>query len=272
MNIGRAIPFRQAQLEQLAQMTTLDIETARAFFEGSTSPRYRSLLTSSLRQASVTAVTPYVWDPRIGQYRRTSTGRPISPLEIRTAAIEPVILRSRQIQRTLSSQLQAREISLAEWQTQMITQIKQTQLAAALAANGGEKNTNDNDKEEIALLLLALLLLFQGFAEQIERQQQPLNGMLLVRSDLYASAARGVFEDVGTYVARVYLGRTEERRVLGVAEHCHTVRTRAESILGTSTLEGCVELAEKGWQPIGSLPRIGQSPCRTNCRCHKEYR
>jgi hypothetical protein len=60
----------------------------------------------------------------------------------------------------------------------------------------------------------------------------------------------------------VYYGAAQERRRLGVAEHCRT----------HGDLEGCVELHDLGWQPIGSLPRLGQTPCRTNCKCHWQFR
>ena len=59
-----------------------------------------------------------------------------------------------------------------------------------------------------------------------------------------------------------YFGAVEERRVLERAEHCES----------DEELEGCIELSEKGWQPIGTLPRLGVSPCRSNCRCRFDYR
>ena len=48
-----------------------------------------------------------------------------------------------------------------------------------------------------------------------------------------------------------------ERRVLGrpKGEHC----------------EDCPPLAAQGWQPIGSLPGIGESECGPLCLCHFEY-
>jgi hypothetical protein len=48
----------------------------------------------------------------------------------------------------------------------------------------------------------------------------------------------------------------EERRVLGVADHC----------------PGCLEQAGLGWQPIGTLDEIGTEECGNNCRCEYEYR
>ncbi len=266
------LPLSDTDLEQLAKVTAADVLASKALFQSAVPPRYRSLLEATVAGTSVSTETLYAWDPKQGKYIYLPTSRHVQPLEIRNQAIEPMIRRSKDAQRALSAQLQSQEIALAEWQTQMIGQIKQAQIAASLAANGGEKNTNDSDKEEIALLILALLLLFRKFGQDIQRKIQPLNGLLMVRSDLYANAARGTFENVGTYVARVYLGRKQERRVLGIGDHCTSVRGRAESILGQPGLEGCVELAEKNWQPIGSLPPIGISPCRSNCLCHKEYR
>lgn len=274
MRLGKPLPLSDDALANLAKLTPDVMLASKALFQSTVPPRYRTLLDASIAGATVTAgaETLYAWDPKEGKYIYLPTGRYVQPMEIRNQAIEPMIRRSKDAQRALSAQLQTQELTLAEWQTQMISQIKQAQTAAALAANGGEKNTNDSDKEEIALLILALLLLFRKFSQDIQRKIQPLNGLLLVRSDLYAGAARGTFESVGEYVARVYLGRTQERRVLGDAEHCHTVRSRAESVLGRPGLLGCVELEKLGWQKIGSLPPIGVSPCRSNCKCHFIYR
>jgi hypothetical protein len=264
MNIGRPLPLSEAILANLSQVTETDLIAARALVQATAPRRYRDLLESPMVRPSVTVETPLAWDPTIGRYIYTSTRRPVNPLEIRNQVIEPIILRSRQVQRSISTQLQTGEIQLAEWQAQMITTIKQAHVATALAANGGEKNTNDNDKEEIAALILILLLLLQDFSTQIWRRQQALNGLLLVRSDLYAAANRGTFESMGGYVASAYLGKTEERRLLSPAEHCETDKVHG--------LQGCVELATLGWQPIGSLPRIGKSPCRSNCKCRMVYR
>lgn len=261
MRLGKPLPFSTPALEQMAVLTPLDLEAARAHFLSTVPPRWRGLWEAPVRGAAVTAETPYAWDPRRGRYV-TRRGQILPPLLLRNQVVEPLIGASRAAQRILSGQLQAKEITLAQWQAGMMDQVKQTQIASAVVANGGQKNTNDSDREEIALLLLALWLLLRDFSTQIQTGRQALNGTLLVRSDLYASAARGTWESMNEYFARVYLGQTQERRVLGDAEHCES----------DDDLLGCVELAAKGWQPIGSLPRIGKTPCRSNCRCHKEYR
>jgi hypothetical protein len=51
-------------------------------------------------------------------------------------------------------------------------------------------------------------------------------------------------------------GYTEEIRILGAADHCRS----------------CLEYAGMGWQPIGTLPEIGDSECNMNCKCEFEYR
>ncbi len=91
---------------------------------------------------------------------------------------------------------------------------------------------------------------FERFAKQAQTGKNTL-----ARAGMYAEAGRGTFEDVRSDVAKAQ-GKTEERRVLGVADHC----------------SDCVVEAAKGWQPIGSLRAIGDSLCKTNCHCRKEYR
>jgi len=91
---------------------------------------------------------------------------------------------------------------------------------------------------------------FERFAKQAQTGKNTP-----ARAGMYAEAGRGTFEDVRGDVAKA-AGKTEERRVLGVADHC----------------ADCVAEAGKGWQPIGSLRAIGDSLCKTNCHCRFEYR
>lgn len=258
----KALPFTEESLAQLAQVTPADIELARALWTRTVPLRWKRLLESQTLGVDPELTTPFVWDAQNRRYIELSTRRYVPFQQIRNEAIEPLIQSSKAAQRTLSAGLQSRETTLPEWQRAMLDQVKQTQVAASLASNGGDQNTSDADRKKIAALLLLLLLLLQGFAEDVAAGRQPTNGQLLVRSDLYASAARDTFEEVRRYGMAVYYGAVQERRQLGVAEHCRTDRN----------LEGCVELHDLGWQPINTLPRLGQTPCRTNCRCHFQYR
>ena len=169
---------------------------------------------------------------------------------------------SRSAQRSLATQLQSGDTRLSDWQRSMIDQIKQTQIAAALAANGGDENSSKVDYKEIAATILALLFFFRGFSKDIEAGKQPLNGFLFLRSDLYANAARSTFEEIRRYGMATYFGAAQEKRELGPAEHCRTHHG----------LKGCVELHDLGWVPINTLARLGQTPCRTHCKCRFIYR
>jgi hypothetical protein len=73
---------------------------------------------------------------------------------------------------------------------------------------------------------------------------------------LYANGALGVYENARREGARRAGVMTQERRVLGVAEHCPDCRSEAR----------------KGWVEIGTLRRIGDSVCRANCKCRFEFR
>lgn len=92
------------------------------------------------------------------------------------------------------------------------------------------------------------------FFEQFAKQAQTGKNTP-ARAGMYAEAGRGTFEDVRSDIAKA-AGNTEERRLLGVADHC----------------SDCAVEAAKGWQPIGSLRAIGDSLCKTHCHCRKEFR
>jgi hypothetical protein len=40
----------------------------------------------------------------------------------------------------------------------------------------------------------------------------------------------------------------------------------------SSKRPGCIEEAQKGWQPIGTLSVVGSRTCLSNCRCSFSYR
>lgn len=262
LRIGNALALSESALEELAQVTPLDIEAARAHWSQAVPLRWKRLLESETVGVHEPLRTPFVWDGQNRRYVELATRRYVPYTELRSQAIEPLIQSSRAAQRTLAAQLQSGDSRLRDWQLAMIQQIKQTQVAAALAANGGDKNSSQVDYQEIAAIVLALLLFFQGFSKEIETGRQPLNGFLALRSDLYANAARSTFEEIRRYGMATYFGAAQEKRQLGKAEHCHTDGDRT----------GCVELHDLGWVPINTLPRLGQTPCRTNCRCRFIYR
>lgn len=78
----------------------------------------------------------------------------------------------------------------------------------------------------------------------------------VARVEQYGSSTWGSSQEVAR--ARIAREReaVEERRILGIADHCHD----------------CPPLAEMGWRPIGSLPPIGQTECGPHCHCLFKFR
>lgn len=97
----------------------------------------------------------------------------------------------------------------------------------------------------------------RNLSKEIADGTQPLDGRLLVRADLYADASNTTYSTMQTR-GFIEQGYDEERRVLETgADHC----------------DDCLDYANQGWQPIGTLPEPGQeSQCIVRCRCEKEYR
>lgn len=154
-------------------------------------------------------------------------------------------------------------ISLAEWQASMRGMIRLIHRQATIAALGGVENVTQSMWGYEGSLVKKQYQYHDGFVDDIiENPAKWLSiGLLLQRMRQYMQAEWSTFESVLGRQA-MQDGNTEERRVLGVADHCTT----------QGGLEGCVELSQKGWQPIGALPAIGGAPCRMNCHCTKEYR
>jgi len=252
MAIGNAIHYTQDELESQSQIAPADIELAIALWLKYASSQYRNILSPS---------SQYKWDASKRQYVNAS-GDSIDPLTLRNNAIEPFITNIRIVMRGMSTSLQEGKLSLQEWQTQTIYLIKYSQIASALVANGGADNTTKKDNEKIVALILILLLFHLAFAIAIETGEQLLNGTLLSRTGLYADAIRDAYEETRRQAIIEYTDKTLERRILDPeANHCHTV----------DDWTGCPELADLGFQPIGTLPRLMDTPCLTHCRCSWEF-
>lgn len=65
------------------------------------------------------------------------------------------------------------------------------------------------------------------------------------------------------------IAQNMERRILGDPPTAHCVSGPDSS---GEYKESCTLLAARGWQPMGTLPDIGDTPCGGRCYCHFEYR
>jgi hypothetical protein len=195
----------------------------------------------------------YTWNDRTNRYHGPD-GRIVSRAQVRQA-IDDALVRSRADARDVSQRLQRGEISLADWQTQMRTHVKNIHIGSAEAARGGSAEMSPADYGRVGRELRDQYTYLDRFAADIEAGETPLDGRFLTRVDLYSEAGRGTFHAIEKYdMGRD--GMTEARRVLGAADHC----------------DGCIAEDMRGWVPIDDVADIGSQECGVRCACDIEYR
>lgn len=196
----------------------------------------------------------FLWDAAIARYRNRATGRLVSEKRILSMA-EEYAEYSRSNIEALTRRFVAGELDLATWQERMAGELKNAHIVAHLAGRGGRKAATQADWGQLGGRLRFEYERLTNFAREIKAGQLS-QAQIEARARTYAGAVRKSYYDGKTRAANES-ELTEERRVLGLAEHC----------------EDCQRYANMGWQPIGTLPEPGEgSRCRGNCRCTKEYR
>lgn len=203
---------------------------------------------------------PFTWNEAAGQYIGRD-GRFVSRREIREA-IDASIRNSQRTLRTLAESLRSGQITLAEFQTSMIREVKSAALSHAAAAKGGWAQMTQADYGRVGRFLRQGIGNQQGqyeylarFIEDIESGRQPLNGAFLRRAEMYAQGGRTLYHEVERREMGK-LGFDQERSVLSGAEHC----------------PGCISEAQRRWVAIGEIVPIGQRDCKSNDRCRIIYR
>lgn len=212
-----------------------------------------------------TLTSGFGWSELAGRYTDLATGRFVKFSDVRDS-LESVMDASGENMNNLTNQLIAEQISLEQWQIGMMEEIKTAHTAAAAAANGGWAQMSQADWGATGRLIRDQYDFLRNFAAEIASGKQRLDGTARVRTDLYADAARGTFEETRRRYERLKNGMEEEARELGEADHCSSDDDP------TGEREGCLELAALSWQPIGTLPRIGNSVCITRCHCRFIFR
>lgn len=194
------------------------------------------------------------WAPATNRYHDTATGRFVPAATVR-AQVDTVVGDSAAHMRGLTEQLQAGKLTVAQWQTAMAASVKESHLSAAVAAKGGWAQMNQSDFGFVGSRIKDHYQKLGAFAEQIANGTQKLDGTALSRAELYGNAGRSTNREMERRMGRLS-GDDEERRVLGPADHC----------------PDCLDAAAQGWQPVGTLPQIGDSACGANCRCYFDMR
>jgi hypothetical protein len=148
----------------------------------------------------------------------------------------------------------SRRSAVTSWAARVGKYLRELFVAGSLALLGPANLTQLN-LVSLAAAHAAQLTYLADFKAEILDGSQPVDGTLSARAAMYASAAWGVAQGIGREHA-IASGHTHERRVHQGSD---------------APCPGCEEQRDRGWQPIGTLKAIGDSPCRTNCHCHYEY-
>jgi hypothetical protein len=168
--------------------------------------------------------------------------------------LEKVITASQGNIEGITQRLMDGNINIPEWQLAMEREIKAIHTASGATARGGWTQMSQSDWGFVGSQVKKQYQYLDGFAQDIVSGKQPLDGRAMQRARLYAQSGRGTHEEMRRRMES-NKGKNQERRILAPAEHC----------------TDCVEYAGRGWQPIGTLPPIGASLCRTNCHCRFEF-
>jgi hypothetical protein len=254
-------------------LISADIERARLFWREHL-PRRNRRYAKLLDAGVVPTWEAEGWEPGTqppafvyvrdeGHYVETATGGILAWLALRRV-LDGVISSSADLIKEATRNLIAGNIDLAQWQAIMMDAIKSGHItAAALAAGGYAELLYGIEMHENTIVPQAAIV--RNTETEVKRQYGFLAGFLAVlaagtfiravsRAILYPNAARGWFHQVERFSKQLQ-GYEEERRVLGIAEHC----------------DDCPKLAGF-WAPIGTLPPLGDSECTTHCKCHFRYR
>lgn len=146
-------------------------------------------------------------------------------------------------------------VEIDAWYAGMKWEIIRSNATAAIAGKGGFLRMTLQDWGRVVEQVRGEFGYLAQFAQDVaDGKLSP--AQIAARASLYSQHAQVSYWQANVSAKR-QAGFTQERRVLGQAEHC----------------PDCVGYAAEGWVPIGSLPAPGDgSVCRANCQCTKEYR
>jgi hypothetical protein len=196
----------------------------------------------------------FTFDERALRYRHKPSGRFVSEFDV-NEALQQVIDAQILAMQLLGDRLRVGAIGLQDWQIGMAESVRTLHVVSAGLAVGGFARLDAETIRTVEGLVARQLDFLAAFSIQIQIGDQPLNGVFARRIAMYAEAGLGAAQEIRRGLA-IRLGYDEERRLLGQADHCRT----------------CVRQAKLGWRAIGTLKRIGDSECRTSCRCRFEFR
>lgn len=195
----------------------------------------------------------YGFDRASRRFRDVTTGRWVSEREVRDGVDRVADLASRRLGDS-AARYRAGQITIGQFQAETMQTIKDSQVAAALAAYGGRREMTPQRWGLVGAQIKVQYQYARGMVADILDGRQRLNGRLDARSRQYGQAARSLYENIRRRES-AEAGMLLERNHLHASESC----------------DQCRAMSAAGVVPIGTLIPIGQRTCRSSCRCTLSY-
>lgn len=199
----------------------------------------------------------YGWDRRLGRYRDEVTGQFVSRDRI-TGLLEQRVNEAEQRLANLTAAYQAGKIAPSVWAVAMREEIKTIHLQNIALAKGGWDRLTQQDYGRVGAAVKAIYPKIAGSAADIQAGTVS-EAQMLGRITNYVGSARALYYQAEREQMTFASGMVRiERRLLDPgAQHCGD----------------CITYADRGWQPLGTLPVPGNAcKCSGRCRCSMQYR
>ena len=182
------------------------------------------------------------------------------------ADMEQVMISAAEDMGRVSAQLADGSITVEAWRDAMREASRHIHTSATALAQGSWDGVSAREWGYAGAKIKSEYKYLEPFAQDIASGKVPVYtidpetgeripaGQFMARASMYAESGHGTLE-ASRRRGEQEAGAQWERRVLDDAENC----------------DDCVEYALMGWQPIGTLPEIGDSACKSNCRCTFEF-
>lgn len=193
------------------------------------------------------------WNPKLQRYQGPN-GRIIGQTQMVEKRNEFVEAQKAEVVK-LVNRMADRDITWNQWVREMQTVIRQTHMDLLALGSGGRGQVTQKQWDDLAFKTLPTQYDFlKDFSQKILDGDYSRLQVVLYAQQYIGTAAASY--DNGRRGASKQAGFTQERNILGLADHC----------------DQCRDLAGRGWVPIGTLPPPGTRECLGNCRCHLEFK
>lgn len=193
----------------------------------------------------------YGWNAAAQQFISLSSGQAVAKEEVMQIMRDRLAV-SFDRMKAYSDALANGTADVSEWQQAMMVELRRAHTQMAALGSGGWDSVSPSVWGETGSRLKAEYQYLDGFASEIAAGDLSA-GQIEARIGMYGNDAWGSYYD-SERISQEGAGLTEEMRVLSAVENC----------------DDC-QAAAGHWEPIGTLPDIGDSQCGSNCKCTFEY-